>query len=492
LKANDSTQAGRATPDLNRTKIVCTLGPASSDEKTLRAMIQAGMDVARINLSHGKHEEHANRIGMVRRMADETGRVVAIMADLQGPKIRIGHIANEPLMLHEGEEVTLTAGDTATIDGIIPVPHPEIVRDVAVGGSVWLDDGMFELSVVDKSQDKARCRVVTGGPLVSRKGISAPGVKMEVAFLTTKDLADLRFAIEQTVDYVAMSFVRTDEDIRHLRRLMHEFGANIPIVAKIERPEALENVEGIVRVCNAVMVARGDLGIEAPVEEVPAYQKRIIRICNHAGRPVITATQMLNSMILNPRPTRAESSDVYNAIHDGTDAVMLSGETAVGQYPVRAVKTMARIAQRAEAHFPYETWEVEEEKEGHTHSIPDAIGRATCSIAKELNAKAIITSTRSGYTALQVARHRPRTRLICTTPSAETHRRMALVWGVEALLAEEYHHTDQMIEVTMRAATEAGLVEQGDLVVITAGTPTAHQGQTNLLKVHWVGETEKL
>jgi pyruvate kinase len=475
----------------NRTRIVCTLGPASSDADTLRDMIDVGMNVARINLSHGTHADHASVIALVRNLADEKGQVVAILADLQGPKIRIGKIAGEPMMLHEGREVILTAQPETDGDNVIPVPHPEIIRGVEVDGSVWLDDGLLELAVEGKDSHEVRCRVVTGGPLVSRKGISAPGVYMDVPSITPKDKEDLQFAIAQEADYIAQSFVRTVDDILQLRRLINNFGADIPIVAKIERPEALENFERIASACNVAMVARGDLGVEIPVEDVPLHQKRIIRICNALGRPVITATQMLNSMMLNPRPTRAEAADVFNAILDGTDAVMLSGETAVGEYPVRTVRTMARIAQRAEVQFPYDSWGIEPEGE-HSHSIPEAIGRATCSIAAELGAKAIITSTRSGYTALQVAKQRPRIPIICTTPSPETYRRMALVWGVIPVMAEEFRHTDEMVRKTMRAAVDAGVVEQGDLVVITAGTPVKKGGQTNLLKVHWVGEDEQM
>lgn len=484
------TQVGGGT-DRRRTKIVCTLGPASSDESMLRQMIQAGMDVARINLSHGKHEEHAGVIATVRELSEELEHVVAIMADLQGPKIRTGTIENEPMMLHEGSEVILASLSSSNGEGVIPVPHPEIIEGVQVGGSVWLDDGLFELSVTEKFADRVHARVITGGPLVSGKGISAPNVQLNIPTITEKDRKDLRFAVEQNVDFVAQSFVQTVEDVLELRRLMRHLGANIPIVAKIERPEALQNFDRIVNACNAVMVARGDLGVETPVEEVPIHQKRIIHTSNQYGRPVITATQMLNSMILNPRPTRAEASDVFNAILDGTDAVMLSGETAVGEFPVRAVETMARIALRAEEHFPHEQWNVEPDAE-HGHSIPGAIGQATCDIAAELQATAIVTSTRSGYTALQVAKHRPRTRIICTTPNPETHRRMALVWGVEPLPAREFHHTDEMVEVTEEALRSAGAVEQGDLVVITAGTPAAKGGQTNLLKVHRVGEDVRL
>lgn len=454
-------------------------------------MIDAGMSVARINLSHSDHETHAQRIALVRDLAEEMGHVVAVMADLQGPKIRTGIIEHEPLMLHEGSEVTLVLEDAASEDGVIPVPHPGVIHGLKEGGSVWLDDGLIELAVLEKGSDTVRCRVVTGGPLVSRKGISAPGVHLDIPTITEKDKVDLAFAVQQNVDYIALSFVRTAEDIRMLRRLEHDLGANIPIVAKIELVEALANIERIVEVANAVMVARGDLGVEARVEEVPLHQKRIIRACNQIGRPVITATQMLNSMILNPRPTRAEATDVFNAILDGTDAVMLSGETAVGAFPVRAVEMMARIARQAEADFPYEAWTVEPERV-HSHTIPGAIGRATCTIAAELGAKAIITSTRSGYTALQIARHRPHTPIICTTPNLETYRRMALVWGVKPVLADEYRHTDEMVQVTLRAVAAEGVVERGDLLVITAGTPASQGGQTNLLKVHRVGESERL
>ena len=477
----------------NRTKIVCTLGPSSSDEDTLRDMIDAGMDVARINMSHGTHEGHEQVITLVRRLAYEAGHAVAVMADLQGPKIRIGKIEDEPLMLHEGSEVTITSDADRKGDDVIYVPHADLIDGLRVDGHVWLDDGLMELRVVKKEKDSVRTQVMIGGPLVSSKGISAPGVELDIESITAKDRVDIRFAIEHKTDYIAMSFVRTADDLQRLRHLIEDMEGDIPIVAKIERREALNNIQAIVQAADAIMIARGDLGVETPVEEVPVHQKNIIRVCNYAGRPVITATQMLNSMMLNPRPTRAESSDVFNAILDGTDAVMLSGETAVGEFPVRSVETMKRIVTIAEENFPYDSWDVDLEAEhGNAISIPEAIGLATCQIAAQVDAKAIITSTRTGYTARQVAKHRPRTPIICTTPSAVTRRRMALVWGVEPVIVAEFQHTDEMIANIVEAVTRRGLIEQGDFVVITAGIPVLHRSQTNLLNVHRVGLDDDL
>ncbi len=470
---------------MRRTKIVCTLGPASQSEETLREMIRAGMDVARINFSHGDHETHARNIALVRRLAQEEGRVLAVMGDLQGPKLRVGKIAT-PVTLRPGQDFNLTTRPVPGDEREVNFPHPEVIEDVRPGGRILLDDGLLELEVLEASSTDIHCRVVTGGPLKSHKGVSLLGVSLNLPSLTEKDREDAAFAVQQKVDYLALSFVRRAEDVSQLRELLEQNQASIPIIAKIEKREAVEAFEEILKVSDGAMVARGDLGVEAPAEEVPIYQKQIIRLANGVGKPVITATQMLNSMIDDPRPTRAEASDVANAILDGTDAVMLSGETAVGKYPLEAVRVMARIAWTAERILPYREW-VHKAALAPSSTPTEAISQATCEIALELSAKAIISSTVSGHTARMVAKHRPSTPIIAVTPSPETQRRLALVWGVYPLLVSEFAHTDQMIETAVQAALDEGLIEKGDIVIITAGVPLGGPGRTNMLKVHVVG-----
>jgi pyruvate kinase len=470
-----------------RTKIVCTLGPASGDETTIRAFIEAGMAVARINFSHGEYEAHAQCIETVRRLASKLGRAVAILADLQGPKLRVGRLPDQGMSLVEGEIVTLVEAESSDEPGIIALPHPEVLRDVAAGERILLDDGLLELRVVDRDEQGVLAQVVAGGVLQSRKGLSLPHTSIRMPSITDKDKADAAFALEQEVDYFGLSFVRCADDVRHLRNWLADKGADTPIIAKIEKPEALDCIEEILEVSDGMMVARGDLGVEAPAEEVPIAQKRIIRACNKAGKPVITATQMLDSMIRNPRPTRAEASDVANAILDGSDAVMLSGETAVGRYAIESVRTMARIAAVTERSMPYAEW-LQRTFLAGSRSITDAISQVACEIASELGAKAIITSTTSGETAQQVASHRPATSIVAPTPNLATHRQLALVWGVEPLLIDRFTDTDTMMVTVVDAARSRGLVQDGDLVVITAGVPLGGAGLTNMVKVHRVGE----
>ncbi len=470
-----------------RTKIVCTLGPASDDEATIRAFVEAGMTVARINFSHGSYGDHARRIECVRRVAAELDRPVAILADLQGPKLRVGALPPEGIPLREGRTLSLADRPSSDDPTVIPVPHPEVLRDVRPGERILLDDGLLELQVVGREGAQVRVRVVTGGVLLSRKGLSLPHTGLKMPSVTDKDQADAAFALEQQVDYLALSFVRCADDVRHLRAWLAQRGADTPIIAKIEKPEALDCIEEILDASDGLMVARGDLGVEAPAEEVPIAQKRIIRACNAVGKPVITATQMLDSMIRNPRPTRAEASDVANAILDGSDAVMLSGETAVGRYGVEAVRTMARIAAVTERSLPYADWLHRAFLSG-SWSVTTAIGQVACEVAAELGARAILASTVSGHTARQVASHRPAIPILAPTPRPATCRQLALVWGVEPLLVDEFANTEAMIGTAVEAARARGLVQDGDLVVITAGVPLGGAGLTNMLKVHRVGE----
>jgi pyruvate kinase len=469
--------------DEKRTKIVCTIGPASRDEKVLRRMIRAGMNVARINFSYGDHAEHARDIAHVRRIAQEEGVVVAVMGDLQGPKLRVGEIAPEPLELERGDRVTLTTGAATGAGRRVNVPHPELIRGVGVGETLFLDDGALEVQVVEKSSDELLCTVMVGGLLGSHKGVSAPASKLSLSAITPKDEEDAAFALKHGVDFLALSFVRHPEDVHRLRELIERLGGDAAIVAKIEKREALDAFDDILDAADAVMVARGDLGVEVSVQEVPRHQKEIIRKCNRVGKPVITATQMLQSMIENPRPTRAEASDVANAILDGTDAVMLSGETAVGSYPVRAVEMMVKIAAITEGTMPRRE---ERPFEGarHAHPITDAISEATCEIAEDLDVRLIVTSTWSGYTARQVAKERPRKSIVAVTPNPATQRRLALVWSVLPVLAGQYGNTDEMFEIVERTVLGMELAERGDLLVVTGGLPVGGGGRTNFLKVH--------
>ncbi len=479
-----------------RTKIVATIGPTSNDEEILRQMIRTGLDVARINFSHGEHEIHSKAIDDVRRIAYEEGATVAILCDIQGPKIRIGKIAKEPIHLKQGDKITLTLDEADGSNNVVQLPHPEFIRDISAGMQILLDDGKLEFNVKATTGRALICEVVVPGDLTSRKGVMAPNARLTLSAITEKDRIDVEFALSKNTEYIAMSFVRSEDDIREMRWLIRHLGGNAAICAKIEKHEALENIEQIIEASDAIMVARGDLGVETPAEEVPFHQKRIIRLCNAAAKPVITATQMLNSMVDNPRPTRAEASDVYNAILDGTDAVMLSNETASGLYPVRAVETMVNIAAIAEQNItrpgnPLDRTIITPNTEGR-EAVSDAISQATTQIAQVLNCKAIVTSTMSGYTTRRVAKERPNTPIICVTPNETTYKRMALVWGVFPLLVPEFSTIDEMLGIVVRAAHNNKLVEPGDMLVIIAGVPFGIGGQTNFLKVHTVGESGEL
>ncbi|MCY4064622.1 MAG: pyruvate kinase [Chloroflexi bacterium] len=476
--------------DSKLTKIVATIGPASSDPETLRAMIRGGMNVARINFSHGDHQAHGETIDHVRRLAGEEGTVVAVLCDIQGPKIRIGELQQEPMMLEIGDRVTLTLDDIVGRDGLVSLPHPEFLRDIEAGTTLLLDDGNLQFSVLEADGRNLVCNVVVGGPLKSRKGVSAPNARLTLSAITEKDRADIEFALARDCDYMAMSFVRSADDIRELKRLMQQLGRRSAVIAKIEMGEALENIEEIIAVCDGIMVARGDLGIETPAEEVPFHQKRIIKLCNLAAKPVITATQMLESMTENPRPTRAEASDVYNAILDGTDAVMLSAESASGSYPVRAVEVMSEIASIAEKNLSYRSPASLNQTHGGEvrEDISDAISKATTEISQAIKPKAIVTTSMSGYTTRRVAKERPGTPILCMTPNTKTQRRMALVWGVTSLQVQEFTTIDEMISIIVRTAHDRRLVNRGDRLVIIAGVPFGIDGQTNLVKIHTVGE----
>ena len=466
---------------MRRTKIVCTIGPASSSVEVLRRLIREGMDVARLNFSHGNHSTHAESIDRIRQVAQEENRVVGILQDLQGPRIRVASLAHSPLNLVAGQQVVLTSEPITGQGNVIPVRGADLAADVGPGNTILVADGQVEVRVRQVEGKRVLADVIIGGQIESNKGINVPGVTLSIPTFTDKDRDDLAFGLAHGVDWVAMSFVRSASDIQLVRDHIAALGANTPIMAKIEKHEAVDNFDEILAVSDGIMVARGDLGIEVPAEEVPIIQKIIIDKCNRAGKPVVTATQMLSSMIEHPRPTRAEASDIANAILDGTDAAMLSGETAVGKYPVESVETMARIAESAEQAFPY----------GHqldwggpdSLTTTEAISQATVGIADELPAKAIITLTYSGYTARQIAKYRPRTPILGITPQSTTERRLTMTWGVQPMLADVRGGTDEMIDAAIRAGREAGFFATGDTVIITAGVPVGIGGQTNLIKI---------
>jgi len=472
---------------LRHTKIVATIGPTSESIEILREMIKAGVNVARLNFSHGTYEEHQRRIKAIRQAAAEVGKNVAILLDTKGPEIRLGNLENEPIHLKTGDKLTLTTEEIKGNKERISVTYKQLPRDVGPGDTILLADGLISLQVLNVTGTEIECEVKNGGEVRSRKGVNVPGVSVNLPAVTEQDISDIKFGIANNLDFIAASFVRKPGDILKIKRIVEEEGADLHIIAKIENQEAVNNLEGIIKVADGIMVARGDLGVEIPAEEVPLIQKIIIDKCNRVGKPVITATQMLESMIDNPRPTRAEASDVANAILDGTDAVMLSGETAAGKYPVEAVATMARIAVTAEAAINYEEILV---RKGRllSRTVTDAISYATCSTAQDLEAAAIITSTESGYTAKMVSKYKPKAPIIAVTPHVKVLRKLSLTWGVQPLLVSHSEDTDTMISNAVKVSLEAGLISAGDLIVITAGVPVGVHGTTNLLKVHTVGD----
>ncbi len=471
---------------IQRTRIVCTLGPASDTDEIVRAMIRAGMDVARLNFSHADHATHAARIERVRRIAREEKAVVAILGDLQGPKIRVGNIAAGAIQLVAGAQFTLTTQVVAGDATAISIDFADLPHEARAGNRILIDDGLIELQILATTETEVVTRVITGGELKPHKGVNLPNIPLKISALTDKDRADLIFAAEQNLDYIALSFVRRADDVIELKRLLEARNAAIPVIAKIEKPEAMEHIDAILAVSDGVMVARGDLGVEAPPEQVPIFQKTIIRKANVAGKPVITATQMLESMIQNPRPTRAEASDVANAILDGTDAIMLSAETASGKYPLLAVEMMAHIIEAVESSQEFQACAHEF---GNVSSVTDAIGEATCVIARELGAQLIITSTSSGFTARMISRHRPMTHIFAVTPTEQTRRRLALIWGVETALIDSAAVMEDIVQQSFVRALERGIAQKGDKVVVTAGVPVGVSGRTNMVQVRVVGET---
>ncbi len=469
-----------------RTKIIATIGPASSSAAVIAKLIRAGMDVARLNFSHGERKDHKKRIRLIRQEAARAGKQIAIIQDLQGPKIRVGVMQNDAVTLKRGDMPTLTSSSVIGSPSVITVTYRHLARDLRAGDAILFDDGRLELTMVKKTVGGILAKVIRGGILKSHKGVNIPGSHLAIPSITSKDKEDIIFGIEQGVDYVALSFVRSADDIENAKRFIRTIGADIPIIAKIEKPEAIENLDAIIKAADGIMVARGDLGVEMPPEQVPLLQKKIITACNKAEKPVITATQMLESMIENPQPTRAEASDVANAILDGTDCVMLSGETAAGKYPVQAVEVMARIATQVETSLS--PVPADRDISGVGESVSHAASRA----AEEQRARAIVTFTQSGATALLVSKHRPTVPIIAATPFEKIARRISLYWGVMPVIVKTRQTTDDMIAAVEGAMLRRKLVKQRDLIVITAGVPIGEAGSTNMMKIHRVGEAKSL
>ncbi|MFN4271067.1 MAG: pyruvate kinase [Thermosynechococcus sp.] len=473
-------------PLQRRTKIVATIGPAVSHPDKLRAIIQAGATTLRLNFSHGTHEDHQRSIRLIRQISYELGQPVGILQDLQGPKIRLGRFERGSIFLKRGDRFTLTSRPIMGNQHISSITYPPLAQEVPAGATILLDDGRVEMVVeeVDKEAGELHCRVVVGGTLSNAKGVNFPGVYLSIKALTEKDREDLMFGLNQGVDWVALSFVRNPQDVLEIKELIANAGKQVPVIAKIEKHEAIEQMDAILSLCDGVMVARGDLGVELPAEDVPILQKRLIAAANRLGIPVITATQMLDSMVKSPRPTRAEISDVANAILDGTDAVMLSNETATGDYPVEAVKMMATIAARIDNQPQLRQPPVAESMA--VRSIPNAISQAVGQVAAQLKAKAIITQTKTGATARNVSKFRPQIPILAATPHIEVARRLQLVWGVEPLLTLDHPSLRQSFQAAINAAQERGFLEEGDLVVMTAGTLQGVSGSTDMIKVELV------
>ncbi len=473
---------------IRRTKIVATLGPASSRPEKVLALMEAGADVFRLNFSHGDHADKRALIATIRDLSRQRRQAVAILGDLQGPKIRTGKMRGGALELHNGESVTITTRDIEGEGSLIPTTFANLPQDARAGDRILLDDGLLELKVTSVSGDEVMCKVVTGGTLKDRKGINLPGVPVPASALTEKDRADLEFCLNEEVDFVALSFVRSAADVAELKDLLFDAGSKLQVIAKIEKPQAVDNFDAILDVADGVMVARGDLGVEMSPEKVPLIQKRIIRKCNEAGKPVITATQMLESMIERPRPTRAETSDVANAILDGTDAVMLSGETASGLYPVEAVELMVRVAADVEGdpELREKVFHPIPEVRGYRR-LPEAIGQAACRVAETVGAAAILAFTQTGSTVALVAKYRPEMPIYAVTPSQGVRRRLALSAGVRSIRVDIAGDTEAQIRSVEEAVLAAGVVARGDVVVITMGSPVSAPGTTNLMKVHRVG-----
>ncbi len=469
---------------MRRAKIVCTLGPAVNTPEKIRALVDAGMDVARMNLSHGSYADHEAVYKMVRQASDDSGHGVGIFADLQGPKIRLGNVANGPLQLEEGAEFTITTRDVPGDVTVCSTTYAGLPGDVHPGDPILIDDGKVRLEVLSVDDTDVLTRVKVPGPVSDHKGINLPGVAVSVPAMSEKDTEDLRWALHMTVDFIALSFVRSAADVEDVRAIMREEGIHLPVIAKIEKPQAIDNIEEIVDAFDGFMVARGDLGVECPLEDVPFLQKQVIEVARRHAKPVIVATQMLESMISSPRPTRAEASDVANAVLDGADAVMLSGETSVGKFPIETVETMARIIASTEDHglarMAAINWQ--------PRTRGGVIAKAAAEVASRVGAKYLVSFTQSGDSARRLSRYRGSIPMLAFTPVPVVRSQLALSWGVETFLGEMVEHTDEMVRQVDEHLLRVGRVQEGDLVVIIAGAPPGIPGSTNALRIHRMGD----
>lgn len=472
---------------IRKTKIVCTIGPATNNEEKIRQLMLNGMDVARMNFSHGDHPSHLATLNIIKKVRKELDLPVAALLDTKGPEIRVCQFKDGKIELKKGQTFTLTTRDVEGTGEIVSITYKNLINDVHVGGKILIDDGLIELSIINKTETDIVCRVMNNGFVSNNKGVNVPDCHLSMPYVSQKDYDDIVFAIENDYDFIAASFVRSAQDVLDIRKILESHGCqSIKIISKIENMQGVQNIDEIIRVSDGIMVARGDMGVEIPFEDVPVLQKMIIQKVYEAGKVVITATQMLDSMMKNPRPTRAEATDVANAIYDGTSAIMLSGETAAGQYPIEAVQTMVKIAESAESSINYRS----KFKERQTLVNPDitnAISHACCTTAMDLNASAIISVTKSGFTARMLSKYRPESPIVACVMDEKAWRQLNLSWGVTPIRIVEETNTDALFECAVDAAEQAGIVKQGEVVVITAGVPLGVSGTTNLVKVHVVG-----
>ena len=471
---------------MRKTKIICTLGPSTDKDGVLRELIANGMNVARFNFSHGSHEEHKGRLDLLKSLREELGKPVAALLDTKGPEIRLKDFKNGTEMLEAGQTFTLTTRDVEGTKEICSITYKDLPQDVAPGGTIMLDDGLIKLQIQTVNDTDIVCTVLNNGKIKNKKGVNVPGVHLSMPYMSQRDKDDIIFGIEQGFDFIAASFVRTAQDVYEIRNLLNEYDSNIRIIATIENREGVNNIDSILAAADAVMVARGDLGVEIDFTELPGIQKTIIDRSFSFGKPIVTATQMLDSMMVNPRPTRAEISDVANAIYDGTSAIMLSGETAAGAYPVEALKTMSAIAERTEQEGHYLRGRLMEPNTGKI-SVSDATAHAACLTAKDVNAAAIVTVSESGTTARLLSKYRPQQPIIACVMKEQVQRQLSLSWGITSLMMPLAHSTDELIEMSTALAKENGFLHNGELAVVTAGVPVGISGTTNMIKIHMVG-----
>ncbi|HZW43210.1 MAG TPA: pyruvate kinase [Dermatophilaceae bacterium] len=469
---------------MRRAKIVCTLGPATASMERIRELVDAGMDVARLNLSHGTYPEHEEIYRRVRAASDETGHGVGIFVDLQGPKIRLGHFKEGSTRITTGQSFIITTRDLDGNNEIASTTYQGLPGDVSAGDQILIDDGKVRLRVTEVDDTDVHTQVVTGGRISDHKGINLPGVPVSVPAMSEKDIEDLRWGLNLTVDFVALSFVRSASDVKDVRKIMDEEGVQLPVIAKIEKPQAIDNLDEIIRAFDGFMVARGDLGVECPLEDVPFLQKRVVEKARRNAKPVIVATQMLESMITSPAPTRAEASDVANAVLDGADAVMLSGETSVGEYPIETVRTMARIISSTEDHELHNMAAID----WQPRTRGGVIAKAAAEVAQRIGAKYLVAFTQSGDSARRMARYRGPIPVLAFTPESVVRSQLALSWGVETFLTSPVEHTDEMVRQVDEQLLRIGRVKEGDLVVIIAGSPPGIPGSTNALRIHRMGD----